>query len=84
MPIENELYRNAIAQTTLKRIGRSIRNPFYRTGQLTHSDYQAAIGKLPHGDSPEIQVMDSSSPSYGRFFYLVDFDDIDDPNVVIP
>jgi hypothetical protein len=83
MSVETERWRKALTEQALKYIARTTRNPFYRTGQLSMSDYQAAIGKLPHGDSPEMQIMDSASANYGKFIFLVDFDDPNDPNVVV-
>ena len=83
MSIENERLKDSWIQQALKKQGKSIRNPFWRFGQLSSSDFQSVIGKLPHREPPEIQVMDSASADYGKFYFLPDTDSIDDPDVII-
>ncbi len=82
MSIENERLKDSWIQQALKKQGKSIRNPFWRFGQLSSSDFQAVIGKLPHREPPEVQVMIPGS-DYGKFYFLPDFDDPDDSSVVI-
>ena len=82
MPQDLERYRQASADNTLRRIGRSIRSPFDKVGQLTHSDYQSIVGKLPHHESEEAQVM-TPGADYGKFYFLVDVDQVDNTDVII-
>lgn len=83
MSAENVREKQAIADLSLKDLGKSRRNPFYRFGQLNASDFQAVVAKLPHGDPPQIQDMNPASDTYGLLYFLPDMSIVDGPDVVI-
>lgn len=81
MPQNLERLRNAAAENVLKKIGKSIRSPFIKVGQLTSSDHQGLLAKLPHADTPEIQVM-TPGANYGKFYFLADYSTVDGGDII--
>ena len=81
MSIQNERLRQSWIEAALRKQGKSIRNPFWNFGQLSSSDFQSVISKLPHADPPVIQIMDAGA-NQGKLVYLPDLDTPDDPDLV--
>jgi hypothetical protein len=81
MSAELERYRQASIELVLRKAGRSTKNSFLKLGQLTQSDYQGLIAKLPHADSNPMQVM-TPGANYGKFYFIPDYSTVDGGDII--
>jgi hypothetical protein len=82
MSVELEKLRRAAAENALRRLGKGVRQPFTKAGQMAAGEYQAMIHTLPHGDVPETQIM-TPGADYGKDIFLVNYHTVDNTSTVI-